>query len=85
MGRGRVNDLLRRRRSDPVVAMLLSPRPIAIWVTGAAVVLAMIMTGLVSARLGRIPVVPSILRNVAGGLLAMAVTYGVGSLAGTQL
>jgi VIT1/CCC1 family predicted Fe2+/Mn2+ transporter len=30
-------------------------------------------------------VVRSVIRNVAGGLLAMGVTYGVGNIAGTQL
>jgi VIT1/CCC1 family predicted Fe2+/Mn2+ transporter len=69
----------------PIVAMLVSPRPIEIWAAGVAVVIAMVLTGLVSARLGRIPVLPSIARNVVGGLLAMAVTYGVGKIAGTQL
>jgi len=69
----------------PIVAMLLSPRAIEIWIAGAAVVVAMVLTGVISARLGRIPVLPSIVRNVVGGLLAMGVTYGVGNLAGTQL
>jgi len=69
----------------PIVAMLLAPRPAEIWVTGAAVVVAMALTGAVSARLGRIPLVPSVIRNVAGGLLAMAITYGVGRVAGTQM
>jgi VIT1/CCC1 family predicted Fe2+/Mn2+ transporter len=69
----------------PIAAMLLSPRAIEIWVAGVAVVIAMALTGAISARLGRIPVVPSIVRNIAGGLIAMAVTYGVGNLAGTQL
>ena len=69
----------------PMGAMLLSPRAIEIWIAGAAVVVAMVLTGVASARLGRIPVLPSIVRNVAGGLLAMGVTYGVGNLAGGQL
>jgi VIT1/CCC1 family predicted Fe2+/Mn2+ transporter len=69
----------------PIGAMLLSPRAIEIWVAGAAVVIAMALTGAISARLGRIPLVPSIVRNIAGGLIAMAVTYGVGNLAGTRL
>jgi VIT1/CCC1 family predicted Fe2+/Mn2+ transporter len=69
----------------PLLAMVLSPRAIEIWVAGVAVVIAMILTGAISARLGRIAVVRSVIRNVAGGLLAMAVTYGVGNIAGTQL
>jgi VIT1/CCC1 family predicted Fe2+/Mn2+ transporter len=69
----------------PIVAMMLSPRAAEIWVTGAAVVIAMALTGAVSARLGRMPLVPSIVRNVAGGVLAMAITYGLGRLAGTRV
>jgi vacuolar iron transporter family protein len=69
----------------PIVAMLLAPRPAEIWVTGAAVVVAMALTGAVSARLGKIPLVPSVIRNIAGGLLAMAITYGVGKIAGTAI
>lgn len=69
----------------PILAILLSPRPIEIRVSGVAVVIAMALTGAVSARLGRFAVIPSVIRNVAGGLLAMAVTYGIGTLAGTQL
>jgi Uncharacterized membrane protein len=69
----------------PIAAMLLSPRPIEIWIAGVAVVVAVGTTGVISAKVGRIPVLPSVVRNVAGGLLAMAVTFGVGRIAGTQL
>ncbi len=64
----------------PIVAMLLSPRPAEIWVAGAAVIIAMALTGGVSARLGRIPIGRSVVRNVAGGLLAMAITFGGGKI-----
>ena len=50
--------------------MMLSPRAAEIWITGVAVVIAMALTGAVSARLGRMPIVPSVARNVAGGVLA---------------
>ena len=63
--------------------MMLSPRAAEIWITGVAVVIAMALTGAVSARLGRLPLVPSVVRNIAGGLLAMAITYGLGRLVGT--
>ena len=69
----------------PLLAMVLSPRAIEVGVAGVAVVIAMILTGAISARLGRIAVARSVIRNVAGGLLAMGVTYGVGNIAGTQL
>jgi VIT1/CCC1 family predicted Fe2+/Mn2+ transporter len=40
------------------------------------------ITGSVGARLGSGPVPRAVLRNVAGGLLAMGVTYLLGNLAG---
>lgn len=69
----------------PIAALLLSPRAIEIWVAGAAVLVAMALTGIISARLGRTPVGRSVVRNVAGGLLALAITYGVGKVAGGQI
>ncbi|HET6943399.1 MAG TPA: VIT family protein [Sphingomicrobium sp.] len=69
----------------PIAALLLSPAAIEIWIAGVAVLIAMALTGFVSARLGRMPVGRSILRNVMGGLLALAITYGVGKMAGTQI
>lgn len=69
----------------PIGALLLSPRAIEIWVAGVAVLVAMALTGFVSALLGRTPVGRSVLRNVVGGLLALAITFGVGRIAGTQI
>ena len=39
-------------------------------------------TGYLSARIGEAPTRPAVLRNVAGGTLAMAITYGIGTIAG---
>jgi VIT1/CCC1 family predicted Fe2+/Mn2+ transporter len=50
--------------------------------TFAAVVLALVVTGTVSARLGGAPAGRAVLRNVAGGSIAMLVTYGIGALVG---
>lgn len=47
-----------------------------------AVVLALVATGAISARIGNAAVPRAVLRNVLGGGIAMAVTYGVGSLVG---
>jgi VIT1/CCC1 family predicted Fe2+/Mn2+ transporter len=69
----------------PLLAMVLAPRSIEIWISGMAVVLALVATGAVSAWLGRSPRLASIVRTVAGGLIAMAVTYGIGKIAGGQL
>ena len=38
-----------------------------------------------SARMGRSPVTRAVVRNVAGGLLAMGVTYLIGVVAGVSL
>ena len=54
-------------------------------VTVVAVVLALAGTGWASAKLGSSPPAKAVLRNVAGGLLAMVVTYLIGSLVGTQI
>lgn len=69
----------------PLAAVLFAPASAAIWVTVVAVVLALLVTGITSARLGRAPVVPATLRNVLGGLIAMGVTYWIGRLVGTQM
>lgn len=69
----------------PLIAMLLAPPAIGMWLAGTAVIVALALTGTFSAILGRAPIAPAILRTVAGGLLAMAATYGVGHLIGTQV
>lgn len=69
----------------PLVAILLPPIGARVWVTAVAVVTALALTGWGSARLGEAPPRPAVLRNVAGGVLAMLVTYGIGALVGTQV
>jgi len=56
-----------------------------VWATVATVVLALAVAGVIQARLGFSPVAKAVARNVAGGLLAMVVTYFVGSLVGTHV
>ncbi|WP_439117220.1 VIT1/CCC1 transporter family protein [Nocardioides oceani] len=64
----------------PLLTILFVPAGIRVAVTVVAVALALALTGWSSARLGHTPAGRAVARNVAGGLLAMAVTYGVGSL-----
>ncbi|WP_182050802.1 VIT1/CCC1 transporter family protein [Changpingibacter yushuensis] len=64
----------------PLIAILVSPTHIAVGITAIAVVVALSITGWVSAVLGNAPRVPATLRNVAGGLLAMGATYWIGVL-----
>jgi VIT1/CCC1 family predicted Fe2+/Mn2+ transporter len=68
----------------PLVAIEVSPDPMRIGVTFVAVVLALVLTGLISARLGdaEIRQTRAIWRNVLGGALAMTVTYLVGVAVG---
>ncbi|MFJ5830544.1 VIT family protein [Streptomyces sp. NPDC093089] len=66
----------------PLLAIVLPPASARLWVTVLSVLAALTFTGWWSARLGSAPTGPAILRNVAGGALAMAVTYGAGSLLG---
>jgi VIT1/CCC1 family predicted Fe2+/Mn2+ transporter len=66
----------------PLLAILLPPASGRIPLTAFAVVVALALTGWVSARLGGAPLRPAVVRNVGGGALAMAVTYGIGSVVG---
>lgn len=69
----------------PFVAILLAPQDIRIWVTGVAVVFALCATGYMSASVGGASKRRAILRVVVGGVVAMAVTYAIGSLFGTAI
>ncbi|WP_456845473.1 VIT1/CCC1 transporter family protein [Cellulomonas sp. P5_C6] len=53
--------------------------------TFAAVLLALVVTGLVAARFSDAEPRRSVLRNVLGGSVAMAVTFGVGALVGLSV
>jgi len=66
----------------PFLAMILTPSAWRIPVAVAAVVAALLTVGYLSAMVGRAPRVRAITRVVVGGLIAMAVTYGVGVLFG---
>ncbi|WP_274556764.1 VIT1/CCC1 transporter family protein [Streptomyces spiramyceticus] len=66
----------------PLLAIVLPPESWRLQVTVVSVLIALALTGWGSARLGAAPPRPAVVRNVAGGALAMAVTYGAGSLLG---
>lgn len=69
----------------PLLAILLPPPGGRVPVTALAVVAALVLTGWLSASLGGARMRPAIVRNVAGGVLAMVVTYGIGSLVGLTI
>jgi VIT1/CCC1 family predicted Fe2+/Mn2+ transporter len=67
----------------PLAALLLGSRQVEVWATAAAAILALMVTGSLSAHLGHAPRMRAAARPVAGGILAMAVTYAVGVAVGT--
>ncbi|WP_371678832.1 VIT family protein [Streptomyces sp. NBC_01276] len=67
----------------PLLAIVLPGPSGRVPVTVTAVLAALTLCGVVSARLGGAPVPRAVLRNVLGGALAMAVTYAVGTWLGT--
>jgi vacuolar iron transporter family protein len=69
----------------PLLAIVLPPLGWRVPVTVVAVVVALAFTGWLSARLGSSDARRATVRVVIGGLLAMAVTYGIGALLGTQV
>jgi vacuolar iron transporter family protein len=69
----------------PLVAILAAPIELRIPVTVAAVLLALVITGAVSAGLGGAPKRRAVLRNFIGGGVALAVTYLIGHLVGAAI
>ncbi len=68
----------------PFLAILLPPADVRIPVTFVVVLLALVATGTISARLGKAPALRPTLRVVIGGALALAATYGLGLLLGVS-
>jgi hypothetical protein len=68
----------------PLFAIVLPPASARLYVTVVCVLAALVVCGWASARTGHAPVRPAVLRNVAGGALAMALIYGAGSLLGAS-
>lgn len=69
----------------PLLAILLSPRDLAVPLTAGAVLLALAATGCVSSQIGKARHLPAMVRTVGGGVLAMSITYGIGLLVGTWI
>ncbi|MFN8126160.1 MAG: VIT family protein [Candidatus Nanopelagicales bacterium] len=73
----------------PLIAILLTPESmVRVVVTIVAMIVALSVTGFLSARLGGAPIARAMIRNAAGGAFAMIVTYviglGIGNLLGTS-
>ncbi len=69
----------------PLIAILVPPAPFRIAVTVAFVLIGLAVTGFISARLGAATPSRAVVRLVVGGALALAVTYGVGTLLGAAV
>lgn len=69
----------------PLLAILLPGPDLRVPITLGAVALTLAITGFVSARIGQARPLPALLRNVAGGSIAMAITYIVGGMIGHNL
>ena len=69
----------------PLVAIMLPSVSLRIPVPVAAVLIALVVTGIVSAGLGGAPKQRAVVRNVIGGSLALAITYAIGHLVGAAI
>jgi VIT1/CCC1 family predicted Fe2+/Mn2+ transporter len=66
----------------PLIAIALPPASLRAPVTFVAVLIALVITGVLSAQVGGVGQKRTIIRVVIGGILAMAVTYGIGKIFG---
>lgn len=64
----------------PLVAIIIPPASYRISFAFAAVVIALIITGTLSAKVSGANIKRAVIRVVTGGILAMVVTYGIGRL-----
>lgn len=71
--------------SLPLLTVMVFSPVHRVWATVVAVAVALAITGFASARFAEADVRRAMLRNVAGGLLAMIVTYAIGSVVGANL
>lgn len=69
----------------PLIAVVAAPASVRVAVTMAVTLIALAITGYASAKLGGAKPWRAVARLVIGGALALAVTFGVGSLLGTSV
>ncbi|MFE9748749.1 VIT family protein [Saccharothrix saharensis] len=69
----------------PLVAIVLPPTQWRVWACAVAVLVGLVLTGVVSARLGSSRMGRAVRRNVVVGSLTMIVTYYVGLLFGVTV
>lgn len=69
----------------PLAAVAFTPTSLRVPVTVLAAVLTLALTGFISAKLSGAGKRRAVVRNIAGGLIAMGVTYAIGSLVGQSI
>lgn len=69
----------------PLIAIVIAPTSARIPFTFIAVIIALMITGTVSAKIGNAPILRAVIRVVTGGALAMIVTYAIGRLSGVNI
>lgn len=68
----------------PLFAILLPPQSLRIPVAFISVLIALVITGVVSAKIGQANTLRAVIRIVSGGALAMIVTYSIGKIFGVK-
>ncbi|GAB3087028.1 VIT1/CCC1 transporter family protein [Corynebacterium aquatimens] len=69
----------------PMIAVVAAPASARVIVTVVVTLIALAITGAISAKLGGANATRAVMRLVIGGALALAVTFGVGYLFGTNV
>ncbi len=69
----------------PLLAIALPPESVRVWVSVLSVIVALFLTGYISAHLGDAPKRPAILRNIVVGMLTLAIAWIVGRLFGVAI
>lgn len=69
----------------PLLTTTLPPAAMRIPLTFVLVIIALAITGYISAMVAKSPRIKAVLRNMAGGTVAMVITYGIGTLVGTAV
>jgi VIT1/CCC1 family predicted Fe2+/Mn2+ transporter len=69
----------------PILTILLAGPSLRIPLTFTVAIACLVGTGAAAARIAHSPKLRAMIRNVVGGSLALAVTYGIGHLVGTAV
>lgn len=68
----------------PLLAIIIPPQDFRIPVAFMSVIFALVVTGVISAKIGQANILRAVIRVVSGGALAMIVTYSIGKFFGVK-